>query len=120
VKYQSKVFTIRPGDATSGVADSPTDVLGVEVQSMILVRTDRPAALVVLVDQRYAITGSVLAVGSARDMRDYASGRALRCRSRADRRWFRECAKALAAAHPHVGKRFVAGRRSLIDAGQLS
>jgi cell volume regulation protein A len=120
MKYQSKVFTIRPGDATTGVADSPTELLGVEVRSMILVRTDRPAALVLLLDQRYAITGEVLAVGSARNMADYASGRALRCRSRSDRRWYRECAKALAAAHPRVGERFVVDRHSLTDARQLS
>jgi cell volume regulation protein A len=120
MKYRSKVFTVRPGDGTSGVADRPTEVLGVEVQGMVLVRTDQSAALVVLADRRYAITGNVMAVGNARDLADYAGGRALRCRSRSDRRWFRECANALSAAHPLVGKRFVASVPSRVGAGDVS
>jgi cell volume regulation protein A len=120
MKYRSKVFTVRPGDGRIGVADRPTEVLGVEVLDTVLVRTDQSAALVVLADQRYAITGNVMAVGNARDVADYAGGRALRCPTRSDRRWFRECANALSAAHPLVGKRFVAGAPSLVDAGDVS
>ena len=103
MKYRRRVFAQRPGDVVEGVADRPTLVLGVDVQHVILVRPDAPAALVRLVDQRFAITGTVVAVGCARDLGAYARRRALRCLSRADRGWFGVCAQHLAAAHPDAG-----------------
>jgi hypothetical protein len=102
MKHRRKVFTLRPGDAREGVADCPTEVLGVAVARIVLVRADRPAALVMLDDQRFAMTGEVQAVGSARDLAAHARRAALRSIAAPERRWLRECAKALGAQPPRL------------------
>jgi hypothetical protein len=102
MKHRRKVFTLRPGDAREGVADCPTEVLGVAVRRILLVRADRPAALVMLDDERFAVTGSVLAAGSARELAAHVRRAAWRSISAPERRWLRKCAKALGAQPPRL------------------
>lgn len=51
-------------------------VLGVPVTEQLGTRRDAPGALVRLADHRYALTGSVLAVGSRRQLDRYLRRRA--------------------------------------------
>jgi cell volume regulation protein A len=73
----SPVFTVRPHDSAALVGEpgSPSEVTGQTVVARLRVRRDAPGALVALEDGRYAITGSPTAVGSRRDLAEYASRR---------------------------------------------
>lgn len=98
MKFRRKVFTTRPGGPDA--RDDPAEVVGVAVARVFMRRVDRPAALVRLVDRRFAMTGDVVAVGGACDMAAYARRSALRCLSAPDRLWFRACADELLRVHP--------------------
>ncbi len=71
------IFTARPckEDELRGGISSPTEVLGCTVVARLRARRDAPGALVALDDGRYAMTGPHLAVGSRRDITDYATRR---------------------------------------------
>lgn len=95
--FRRRVFSAGPGDPRAGVADCPTEVLGVAVRTILLVREDVPAALVLLADQRFAMTGKVTAIGNAADLGAHARRRAQRCPSTAEQQWLHACAEHLAA-----------------------
>lgn len=74
------VFTVQPFDRVAIVGDAaaPRRVMGREVVARLRIRRDRPAALVVLEDGRYAIVGEAIVVGSRRDVTGYARRRLAR------------------------------------------
>jgi potassium/hydrogen antiporter len=60
------VFSARPWLTSDGDPARPASVNGIAVAGVLRSRRDRPAALVALVDGRFAVTGSHLIVGGAR------------------------------------------------------
>jgi cell volume regulation protein A len=76
VKLRSRVFTSRGWLAEDGDPSRPQAVLGVPVTERLATRRDAPGALVRLADDRYALTGVVLAVGTRRQLDRYLRRRA--------------------------------------------
>ncbi len=70
------VFSLRPWQPEFGDPAVPARVLGVAVTRRLLRSADPPAALVQLADRRYALTGSVLMVGTPRQLAGYLRRRA--------------------------------------------
>jgi potassium/hydrogen antiporter len=68
----------------------------VPVVDLLRMRNDRPGALVVLDEGRYAVTGPLLAVGSATQIQAHARKRAGLTDSDAERAWWQEVIGALA------------------------
>jgi cell volume regulation protein A len=68
----------------------PNQIGDVPVVRQLGTRIDRPGALVALADGRYAFTGPVVAVGSARAVRRAARQRLARAGSDPERAWWRE------------------------------
>jgi cell volume regulation protein A len=66
------------------------------VTEQLLSRLDRPGALVILEDGRYAFTGAILGVGPASALQDDARRRLVHARSDSERTWWREVIGALA------------------------
>jgi potassium/hydrogen antiporter len=71
VNVRSRIFSSRAWPAQDGDPSRPRTVLGVPVTEQLGTRRDAPGALVRLSDQRYALTGTVLAVGSRRQLDRY-------------------------------------------------
>jgi cell volume regulation protein A len=92
----AQISTTRPWDAGEGAPAYPREVSGIAVTEQLLTRMDEPAALVRLADGRYAFTGSVVSVGSARSLQATARRRLARSTSAADREWWREVIGTLA------------------------
>jgi potassium/hydrogen antiporter len=90
------VFSVRPWAAADGDPARPEAVAGRRVVELLRSRHDRPGSVVVLEDGRYAATGALLIIGSARQVR----GQALKCMRGADedieRAWWQEVIGALA------------------------
>ncbi|MGH2925203.1 MAG: potassium/proton antiporter [Solirubrobacterales bacterium] len=90
------VFSVRPWAAADGDPARPTAVAGRRVVERLRSRHDRPGSVVVLEDGRYAATGALLIIGSARQVREQA----LKCMRAADqeteRAWWQEVIGALA------------------------
>jgi cell volume regulation protein A len=76
VKFRSRIFSSRGWLAKDGDPSRPQTVLGVPVTEQLGTRRDAPGALVRLADHRYALTGTVLAVGSRRQLDRYLRRRA--------------------------------------------
>jgi cell volume regulation protein A len=90
------VFSSRPWDAErDGDAAHPGTVDGVVVREQLRLRRDRPAALVALVDGRYALTGETLALGGPRQVQAYARRRLSRETDDTARAWWQEVIGAL-------------------------
>ena len=70
---------------------------GVAVAERLRTRRDRPGAVVVLVDGRYAFTGPVVAIGAAGQVQDAARRRLRSATDDGDAAWWREVIGALAA-----------------------
>ena len=86
----------RGWDPAHGDPAHPVAVAGARVVEHLLVRADRGAALVVLGDGRYAITGQTVALGPREALRGYADERLARAGDDlADRAWWGELAAAL-------------------------
>jgi potassium/hydrogen antiporter len=93
----SAVFTSRPwDDEGDGDAAYPEAIDGVQVREHMRTRRDRRGALVALVDGRYAITGTTLAVGGTRQVQAYARRRLTRETDDTARAWWQEVIGALA------------------------
>jgi cell volume regulation protein A len=92
------IFTTRPWRAEDGDPGHPARVSGLEAVEQLRTRRDQPGALVALADGRYAFTGTVLAVGSARQIQEAARRRLRRARTDGERAWWREVIGALAEA----------------------
>jgi len=89
------VFSVRPWQQEFGDPADPTALLGVAVVDRLLHRSDAPGALVVLADRRYALTGSVLVVGSARQLSSYLRRRGVPHSSPAQGAWLRRVLSVL-------------------------
>lgn len=94
-----QVFTVRRRRPDDGDPARPDAVEGVAVALRLRERHDVPAALVALVDGRYALIGvELVAVGGRRQMMDWVARRAARFGlSDQERAWWQECAGALSA-----------------------
>jgi cell volume regulation protein A len=90
------VFTSRPWTAEDGDSARPDRIAGVEVVERLRTRRDVPGALVVLADGRYAISGPVLAMGSAAAVQLDARRRLRNAKTDAERAWWREVVGAVA------------------------
>jgi cell volume regulation protein A len=92
----AQIATTRPWKPEDGAPAFPSQVAGTPVTDHLLSRLDRPGALVALADGRYAFTGPVLAIGSARSLQRAARQRLAQARSDPERAWWREVIGALA------------------------
>jgi potassium/hydrogen antiporter len=92
----TQILTVRPWDRADGDPAFPREILGIPVTAQLLVRLDRPGALVSLADGRYAFTGDLLGVGSASALQGAARRMLDRARSEAQRSWWREVIGELA------------------------
>ncbi len=90
------VFSVRSWSAADGDPARPRAVAGRLVVERLRTRHDSPGSVVALDDGRYAATGSLLIIGSARQVR----GQALKCMRQTsdemERAWWQEVIGALA------------------------
>jgi len=94
--FGAAVFSSRPWDSErDGDPAHPSAIDGVVVREQLRLRRDRRAALVGLVDGRYALTGETLAVGGPRQVQAYARRRLSRESDDAARAWWQEVIGAL-------------------------
>jgi cell volume regulation protein A len=91
------VFLSRPWADTDGDPSRPKAVANLAVVDRLRTRRNAPGALVLLEDGRYAVTGSVLLLGSARAVQQAARRRVTYAKTEAERAWWREVIGALAA-----------------------
>jgi cell volume regulation protein A len=96
-RSRPSVTTVRPWEPADGDPSRPAVVGGHEVVEQLRTRRDgEPGALVLLEDGRYAITGSVVAIGPALELQDVVRRRLNRAGTPSERAWWREVAGALA------------------------
>lgn len=95
-----QIFSLRPWRQEFGDPTDPAMLVGVPVTACVLRREDDSQVLVSLADRRFALTGAILAVGSARQLAHYLRQRAGRSTSAADRDWLRSAADTLARRLP--------------------
>lgn len=95
MRFRPRVFTVRPWEASFG-DPAPTEVLGARVSRLVLVRVDRPGAVVQLVNGAFAVTGEVLVCGAHRDVSTYLRRRARHSQG-LERAWLRDCRQAVAS-----------------------
>ena len=86
------IFSVRPTRPDDGDTGAPEALDGVEVSQILRTRPDRPAAVVVLTDGRFAITGpDLIALGGRRNLARWCHERAERPDTGAqDRAWLQE------------------------------
>jgi cell volume regulation protein A len=87
-----QVFSVRPTRPADGDTGAPTEVAGIEVARILRTRSDVPAAVVVLADGRFAVTGpDLIASGGRRNLARWCAERAERpAISPQDRAWLQE------------------------------
>ncbi len=91
------VHTVRRWEQADGDPARPRKVAGVAVTEHLRSRHDVPGALVALEDGRYAVSGPLLAVGSAAQLQAHARRRLALRDDDAERAWWQEVIGALAA-----------------------
>jgi cell volume regulation protein A len=91
------VFTVRRWEEADGEPAHPREVAGRRVIEHLRTRHDVPGALLALEDGRYAVSGPLLAVGSAAQIQDLARRRIGLAEEDAERAWWQEVIGALAA-----------------------
>ena len=79
-----------PWHGDDGDPGRPERVTGMDVIDQLRTRRDVPGALVALADGRFAYTGPIQAIGSARQLQDAARQRLRERRRDAERAWWRE------------------------------
>jgi cell volume regulation protein A len=89
------IFSTGRRMAVEGDPARPEAVKGQRVIDQLRTRRDAPGALVVLADGRFAYTGPINAIGSARQLQDAARKRLAGCTADAERAWWREVIGAL-------------------------
>jgi len=89
------IFSTGRRIAVVGDRGRPEQVKGLAVIDQLRTRRDVPGALVVLADGRFAYTGPIQAIGSARQLQDAARKRLGRASTDAERAWWREVIGAL-------------------------
>ena len=82
MKRPSWIFSSRSWLPSDGDPSRPEALLGVAVTEWLGTRGDAPGALVRLADQRYALTGPILAVGSRHQLERYLRRRVRRVDAR--------------------------------------
>jgi cell volume regulation protein A len=92
----AQISTTRPRGEEDDDPAYPAQVSGIPVAEQLLTRIDRPGALVTLADGRYAFTGPIVSVGSARALQAAARRQLAAATSEPDRAWWREIIGALA------------------------
>ncbi|MEZ5156021.1 MAG: potassium/proton antiporter [Solirubrobacterales bacterium] len=99
VRGSPSVFSVRPTRHADGDTGSPRSVDGVEVAVTLRTRSDVPAAIVALVDGRFAVTGpDLIAIGGRRNMTRWCAERAERpATTPQDRAWLQEAIGAIDA-----------------------
>lgn len=99
VRGTPAIFSVRPTRPADGDTGSPRTVDGVDVAVTLRNRSDVPAAIVALVDGRFAVTGpDLIAVGGRRNMTRWCAERAERVEtSPQDRAWLQEAIGAIDA-----------------------
>ena len=90
------VYTVRRWEERDGDPGHPRAILGIPVVEHLRSRNDRPGALVALDDGRYAVSGPLLAVGSAAQIQAHARKRAGLAESDGERAWWQEVIGAVA------------------------
>jgi potassium/hydrogen antiporter len=91
------VFSSRPwDDELDGDPAYPETVDGITVREHLRTRRDNRGALVSLTDGRYALTGTTLALGGAKQIQAYARRRLTREADDTARAWWQEVIGALA------------------------
>ena len=92
MRSSPQIFSVRPTRPEDGDTGAPRTVFGVEVAMILRTRSDVPAAIAVLVDGRFAVTGpDQIAAGGRRNLSRWCSGRADRPNtSDQDRAWLQE------------------------------
>ena len=91
------VFTVRLWEGADGDPAHPEEVADRRVIEHLRTRHDVPGALSALEDGRYAISGPLLAVGSAAQIQAFARRRLGLTEDDAERAWWQEVIGALAA-----------------------
>jgi len=86
----ARSWTVHDGDPAH-----PVRIEDVPVVEHLLVRPDAPGALVLLEDGRHALTGAMLTVGGARQLRGYAEARGRRAADTPEGVWWDDVAQAL-------------------------
>jgi cell volume regulation protein A len=92
----AQILTVRPWRSDDGDPSFPSAVLGTPVREQLLSRLDRPGALLVLEDGRYAFTGPILGVGPASTLQTEARRRLTHAGSDPERAWWRDVIGELA------------------------
>lgn len=87
-----QVFSVRPTRPDDGDTGTPEQVAGTPVLSILRTRSDVPAAIAVLADGRFAVTGpDLIACGGRRHLARWCAERAARpTTSPQDRAWLQE------------------------------
>jgi potassium/hydrogen antiporter len=89
------IFSTGRWRAGEGDPAAPEAINGVAVIDRLRTRRDVPGALVALADGRFAYSGPIKAIGSARQLQDAARKRLVRATTDAERAWWREVIGAL-------------------------
>ena len=86
------IFSVRPTRPEDGDTGNPASINGVEVAQTLRTRSDKAAAIVVLVDGRFGVTGpDLIAVGGRRNLTRWCAERAERKSiSPQDRAWLQD------------------------------
>ena len=92
------IFTTRQWSEDDGDPSHPRAIGSLEVIEQLRTRRDRPGALVVLEDGRFAVTGRVLLMGTPRHLTDEAQRRIASAREDSERAWWREVIGAVAGS----------------------
>ncbi len=93
---RSQVASSRPWRAGDDDPGYPRQVAETPVTEQLLTRIDEPGALVALADGRYAVTGPIVAIGSANALQEIARRRLGAAGTEADYAWWREVIGTLA------------------------
>jgi cell volume regulation protein A len=91
------IFRTGPWDARDGDPAAPGTVGGVATVEQLRLRRDAPGALVVLADGRYAVSGTLMIVGSRRAVQRQARRRLQSAAGDAEAGWWQEVIGACAA-----------------------
>ncbi len=89
------IFTTRPWTSADGDPAHPTELSKQRVVEQLRTRRDQPGALVALADGRYAYTGPIIAIGSARQLQQAARQRLRLAPTDSERAWWQEVIGAL-------------------------
>jgi potassium/hydrogen antiporter len=90
------LFVVRPWREDDGDPSDPREIVGEPVVERLRERRDRPGALVLLADGRYAVSGPVLALGSRDSLSGWARRR-LRAANEQEGAWLQGVIGTLAA-----------------------